>query len=147
MKTLSKTYSLHSSKHFKNLLHFQNSFKFGSQTELKKTALYDFHVNNNAKMVPFAGFSMPVQYGKFGVGDSTIHTRKNASVFDVSHMGQLKFTGSDVVPFLESILVSSIKPLKLNQAKYTLMTNQKGGIIDDLIVGNRVESKVSMSVL
>ena len=87
-------------------------------------------------MVEFGGWSMPVQY-KDSISDSTVHTRQNASLFDVSHMGQLRFYGKNRIEFLESILVSSIKPLKENQVKYTLMCNEHGGAIDDLVVSNR----------
>ena len=61
---------------------------------MKQTALYEFHVANGGKMVDFAGYAMPVQYGKTSIIDSTKHTRQNASIFDVSHMGQLKFYGN-----------------------------------------------------
>jgi len=112
--------------------------QFCEQTkELKKTKLYDFHCNNGGKMVDFAGFSMPVQYKNLSIMESTIFTRKSSSLFDVSHMGQIKFYGKDRIKFLEHILVGNIGILKSNQVKYSLMLNNNGGIIDDLVIANR----------
>jgi len=110
---------------------------FGTtDSQLKRTKLCDFHKANGGKMVDFAGFYMPVQYSDLSIQESTLHTRQNASIFDVSHMGQLRFYGSDRVEFLEHILVGSVKPLKSNQVKYSLMCNPNGGIIDDLVFAN-----------
>jgi aminomethyltransferase len=102
---------------------------------LKKTPLYDFHVDVGGKMVDFAGYAMPVQYPA-GVLKSHSHTRTagKASLFDVSHMGQLRITGADRVRFLESIVVGDLDALSHGEAKLSLITNDKGGIIDDCVI-------------
>eukprot|EP01084_Bolivina_argentea_P064325 117331_1 len=121
---------------------------FGTaESQLKKTKLCNFHKANGGKLVDFAGFYMPVQYNNMSIQDSTLHTRKNASIFDVSHMGQLRFYGTDRIEFLEHILVGSAKPLKPNQVKYSLMCNQDGGIIDDLVFANIAENDYHYMVI
>ena len=103
------------------------------QEDLKRTVLYDFHVDHGAKMVPFCGWSMPVQY-KDGVLNSHHHTRTHASIFDVSHMLQFKLHGKDRVKCLESLVVADIEGLKEHQGTLSLFTNEEGGIRDDLII-------------
>jgi len=119
----------------------QSSFirRFGSQSgNTKKTVLNEFHRSKGGKMVEFAGYDMPVVYNDMGFIESTKYTRTNASLFDVSHMGQIFFKGKNRINFLEWLVVSSIESLKENQCKYTLMCNENGGVIDDLIVNNRL---------
>jgi aminomethyltransferase len=106
------------------------------ESALKKTFLYDLHVTLGGKMVDFAGWSLPVQYSSLPIIQSCLHTRSNASLFDVSHMQQLRVLGKFRTEFLERVTVSSIGALKPNQGRYTLMTNEQGGIVDDLIVTN-----------
>ncbi|CAI5725169.1 unnamed protein product [Peronospora destructor] len=108
---------------------------FSSSAELKKTPLYDLHVSLGGKMVPFAGYSMPVQYSA-GVLQSHLHTREQgkASLFDVSHMGQLRITGKDRLQFLENVVVGDLQALDSGEAKLSLITNDKGGIIDDCVI-------------
>ncbi|KAG9412739.1 hypothetical protein AC1031_015639 [Aphanomyces cochlioides] len=103
-------------------------------SSLKKTALYDLHKELGGKMVDFAGYLMPVQYPA-GILKSHNHTRTLglASLFDVSHMGQLRITGKDRVRFLESIVVGDIASLATGESKLSLITNDKGGIIDDCV--------------
>ncbi|CAK4072448.1 unnamed protein product [Aphanomyces euteiches] len=103
-------------------------------SSLKKTALYDLHKELGGKMVDFAGYLMPVQYPA-GILKSHNHTRTLglASLFDVSHMGQLRITGKDRVRFLESIVVGDIVSLTTGESKLSLITNDKGGIIDDCV--------------
>ncbi|KAF9420577.1 hypothetical protein BGZ94_009089 [Podila epigama] len=101
---------------------------------LKKTVLHDYHVENGGKMVPFAGWSMPVQYSNLGVGASHAWTRNNASVFDVSHMLATRITGKDRVKFYESITVADIENLPVGSSTLSVFTNENGGIIDDTIV-------------
>ncbi|KCV72909.1 glycine cleavage system T protein [Fonticula alba] len=102
---------------------------------IKKTPLYDFHVEKGAKMVPFAGWSMPVQYADLPIGASHVHTRTAASVFDVSHMLQFELHGNDRERFLEGLTVADLSSLDDNgSAALTVFTNENGGIIDDLIV-------------
>lgn len=84
-------------------------------------------------MVPFCGWSMPVQY-KDGVIVSHNHTRTEASIFDVSHMLQFKLHGKDRIKFLESLVVADIDGLKENQGTLSVFTNEQGGIKDDLII-------------
>ncbi|XP_038666731.1 aminomethyltransferase, mitochondrial [Scyliorhinus canicula] len=105
----------------------------GGTESLKKTALYEFHVSKGARMVEFAGWSMPVQYKDSHIS-SHLHTRQHSSLFDVSHMLQSKVTGKDRVKFMESLVVGDISELQDNQGTLSLFTNEKGGIKDDLIV-------------
>lgn len=104
-----------------------------------KTCLYDFHVASGGKMVDFAGYAMPVQYMSMGISASHNHTRTNCSLFDVSHMLQTRVHGKDRFDFIESLTVADAKSLKANHGALTLFTNEKGGIIDDLIVTNAEE--------
>ncbi|XP_029185904.2 aminomethyltransferase, mitochondrial-like isoform X1 [Acropora millepora] len=106
--------------------------------DLKKTALHDFHLELGGKMVPFCGWSMPVQY-KEGVLPSHLHTRQEASLFDVSHMLQLKVHGNDRVKFLEGLVVADIQGLPDNTGSLSLFTTDRGGIIDDLIINKTPE--------
>ncbi|KAJ0395138.1 hypothetical protein ATCC90586_003602 [Pythium insidiosum] len=110
---------------------------FSDVGQLKKTPLYDFHVDIGGKMVEFAGYAMPVQYPA-GVLKSHNHTRTPgmASLFDVSHMGQLRITGADRVRFLEQIVVADLAALQPGEAKLSLITNEQGGIIDDCVITN-----------
>ena len=102
--------------------------------ETKKTALYDYHKSLGAKFVPFAGYEMPVQYS-YGIVEEHKLTRSNAGLFDVSHMGQLSIEGNeDLAAELEKIIPTDLKSIKLNQSKYSFLTNENGGIYDDLIV-------------
>lgn len=86
-------------------------------------------------MVPFAGYSMPVQYAD-GIRESHLWTRSNAGLFDVSHMGQVRIHGKDGVNFLERIVVGDIKGLQERRGGLSVMTTDSGGIIDDTIVSN-----------
>ena len=107
---------------------------------LAKTALYDLHVSLGGKMVPFAGYALPVQYPA-GVLASHLHTRAPgcASLFDVGHMGQLKWRGKDRVAFLERVTVADVAGLKPRASALTLVTLPTGGILDDSIVSNHSE--------
>ncbi|XP_058028713.1 aminomethyltransferase, mitochondrial [Ahaetulla prasina] len=105
------------------------------QENLKQTPLYDFHRHHGGKMVDFAGWSLPVQYTHSHL-DSHLHTRQHCSLFDVSHMLQTKVFGRDRVKFIENLVVGDIAELKPDQGTLSLFTNEKGGIIDDLIVTN-----------
>jgi aminomethyltransferase len=101
-----------------------------SQT-LLQTPLHDRHVALGARMVPFAGWEMPVQYE--GVIQEHRAVRTDAGVFDVSHMGELEVEGPRAHAFLQSLLSNDLDKLEPGQAQYTLLTNEGGGIIDDLI--------------
>ena len=102
--------------------------------QIQKTALYDYHKSLGAKFVPFAGYEMPVQYSS-GIVEEHKLTRAKAGLFDVSHMGQLLIEGKDDLAIeLEKIIPTDLKKIKLNQSKYSFLTNENGGIYDDLIV-------------
>ena len=105
---------------------------------LKRTPLHALHVGLGAKMVQFAGYDMPVQYPT-GILTEHQHTRAAAGLFDVSHMGQIRLTGkggASPAKALEALVPGDIQGLKLGQMRYTQFTNEKGGIIDDLMVAN-----------
>jgi len=87
-------------------------------------------------MVNFAGYSMPVEYSSLGIIPSHLHTRKDCSLFDVSHMLQTKVVGKDRFDFIESLTVADVHSLRTNVGSLTLFTNENGGIEDDLIVTN-----------
>ncbi|MCS7007850.1 MAG: glycine cleavage system aminomethyltransferase GcvT, partial [Gaiellaceae bacterium] len=99
---------------------------------LQRTPLYARHVALGARMVPFAGFEMPVQYEGVIVEHRAV--RADCGVFDVSHMGELHVDGPTAASFLQSTLSNDIERLADNEAQYTLLTNERGGIVDDLIV-------------
>ena len=102
--------------------------------QIQKTTLYDYHKRLGAKFVPFAGYEMPVQYSS-GIVEEHKLTRAKAGLFDVSHMGQLLIEGKDDLAIeLEKIIPTDLKKIKLNQSKYSFLTNENGGIYDDLIV-------------
>ena len=108
---------------------------FGAEaSELKKTPLYDFHVSRGGKMVPFAGWSMPLVYDDLSISKSTLHTRKLVSLFDVSHMSQLALSGPDAERLLEHSTVADARKLSNGSATLSMFTNARGGIIDDCIV-------------
>lgn len=104
--------------------------------ELHKTPLWNLHVQAGGKMVPFAGYDMPVQYDGMGVLKEHLHTRTAAGLFDVSHMGQAVLTGKDADPAiaLEKMVPGDIIGLAPGQMRYTVLLNDDGGIIDDLMV-------------
>ena len=102
--------------------------------EIKETSLINLHKSHGAKLVEFAGYSMPIQYTD-GILNEHKFTRSNCGVFDVSHMGQLFIYGAeDLTIDLEKIFPIDLKILKINQSKYSFLMNDKGGIYDDLII-------------
>ncbi|MEH6567627.1 MAG: glycine cleavage system aminomethyltransferase GcvT [Halioglobus sp.] len=100
---------------------------------LLTTPLDALHRELGAKMVPFAGYDMPVQYPT-GIIKEHLHTRENAGLFDVSHMGQVIIEGADVASALESIVPCDVHGLAINGQTYALFTNESGGVLDDLII-------------
>ncbi len=102
-----------------------------SDEALRRTPLHDRHVALGARMVPFAGWEMPVQYE--GVIPEHLAVRRDRGVFDVSHMGQLHVEGPKQADLLQSLLSNDLSRLGDGQAHYTLLTNERGGIVDDLI--------------
>src|SRR5215510_14201096 len=99
---------------------------------LLRTPLHDRHVALGARMVPFAGWEMPVQYE--GVIQEHRAVREDAGAFDVSHMGELEVEGPRATELLQSLLSNDLSRIEPGQAQYTLLTNERGGIVDDLIV-------------
>src|SRR5438874_1933516 len=99
---------------------------------LKRTPFYDFHVAHGAKMVDFAGWEMPLMYR--GIVDEHEQTRRSGSIFDVSHMGRLYFSGKDVVAFLNRVLTRNVSEQRVGQSRYSLVCNESGGVMDDVIV-------------
>ena len=103
---------------------------------LLKTPLNDLHISLGARMVPFAGYSMPVQYPA-GLMAEHHHTRNAAGLFDVSHMGQLCLVGSDAAAAFESLIPVDVIDLPVGKQRYGLLLNDQGGIIDDLMFFKR----------
>jgi aminomethyltransferase len=98
---------------------------------LQRTPLYDRHVALGARMVPFAGWEMPVQYT--GVIEEHRAVRTDAGVFDVSHMGEFEVEGPRAHELLQGLVSNDLDRIEQGQAQYTLLTNERGGIVDDLI--------------
>ena len=101
---------------------------------LKKLPLDSWHRGLGARMVPFAGYEMPVQFE--GVMAEHLWTRDNAGLFDVSHMGQVQLDGEGAADALEAIVPGNISALGTGKIRYTLLLAQDGGILDDLMVTN-----------
>ncbi|ORC53587.1 glycine cleavage system protein T [Pseudomonas floridensis] len=106
-----------------------------STESLLTTPLHALHRELGAKMVPFAGYDMPVQYPA-GVMKEHLHTRAHAGLFDVSHMGQIRLTGTDAAQALETLVPVDIIDLPVGMQRYAMFTNETGGILDDLMVAN-----------
>nr|WP_221237177.1 glycine cleavage system aminomethyltransferase GcvT [Roseospira goensis] len=102
---------------------------------MRTVPLDALHRALGAKMVPFAGYAMPVQYPAGVLAEHT-HTRTKASLFDVSHMGQVRLTGTDPAAALERLVPGALRALKPGRQRYTLLTTETGGIRDDLMVAN-----------
>ncbi len=104
-----------------------------SDESLQVTPLHALHRELGARMVPFAGYDMPVQY-PLGVMKEHLHTRSQAGLFDVSHMGQILLSGPDAASALETLVPVDIIDLPVGMQRYALFTNAEGGILDDLMV-------------
>src|SRR2546430_16250541 len=111
---------------------------------LLRTPLYDRHVEAGARLVPFAGWEMPVQYQ--GVIPEHLAVRRDCGVFDVSHMGELEIEGSRARELIQSLLSNDLDRIGPGQAQYTLLTNEEGGIVDDLIVYERDPERLLLIV-
>ena len=99
---------------------------------LKRTPFYDFHVAMGGRLVDFAGWEMPIMYR--GIVDEHEQTRRSGSIFDVSHMGRLQFSGKDATAFLNRVLTRNVTEQKIGQSRYSLVCNPAGGVMDDIIV-------------
>lgn len=106
-----------------------------STEPLLKTPLHALHLELGARMVPFAGYDMPVQY-PLGVMKEHQHTRDQAGLFDVSHMGQIRLSGANAAKALETLVPVDIIDLPVGMQRYAMFTNKSGGILDDLMVAN-----------
>ncbi|HEX7969973.1 MAG TPA: glycine cleavage system aminomethyltransferase GcvT [Stellaceae bacterium] len=106
-----------------------------AETALHRTPLHRLHLSLGAKMVPFAGYDMPVQYPA-GIMAEHLHARAKAGLFDVSHMGQMRLAGAEAAAALEALVPGDIAGLAPGRMRYTLFTNDAAGILDDLMVTN-----------
>ncbi len=113
--------------------------KNNKSEELLKTPLNLLHTDLNARMVPFAGYDMPVQYPT-GIRKEHDHTRTSASLFDISHMGQINITGKNVASLLENLVPGEIQGLEEFHQRYSVLTNDNGGILDDLMITRLTDS-------
>lgn len=116
-----------------------------STETLLKTPLHALHIELGARMVPFAGYDMPVQY-PLGVMKEHLHTRDQAGLFDVSHMGQIRLTGANAAKALETLVPVDIIDLPVGMQRYAMFTNDQGGILDDLMVANLGNDEVFLVV-
>lgn len=112
--------------------------------DLLRTPLHAWHVANKGRMVPFAGWEMPVQYA--GIIPEHTAVRTGCGLFDVSHMGRLEFTGPDVLPLLEAVFTNSVAGMKAGQVRYGLVCRENGGILDDVLVYRWGPGEFSMVV-
>lgn len=106
----------------------------------KKTPLYDCHVNRKGRIVPFAGYLLPVQY-ETGVIAEHMAVRQNAGLFDVSHMGEILISGKDALEFLQLLLTNDFSKMTIGGVKYSPMCYENGGVVDDLLVYKQAEDK------
>jgi aminomethyltransferase len=112
---------------------------------MKNTPFTSMHISLGAKMAEFAGYNMPISYT--GINDEHAAVRNNAGVFDVSHMGEFILKGENALDLIQRLTTNDASKLKAGQAQYSCMTNEKGGIIDDLIIYCIEENKAYMIVV
>ena len=103
-----------------------------SEQSLKRTCLHQEHVKRNAKMVPFGGWEMPVQYSSIVEEHKAVRTK--AGLFDVSHMGEFEISGSNAAVFTQYLTANDVSRLGIGRGQYSLFLNEHGGVIDDIIV-------------
>lgn len=135
---LSKLVSLSAKPKIGNYVYKSITRSATTDDNLLKTAFFDLHNSLGGKMVPFAGYALPVQYEGLGVMKEHLHTRADgcAGLFDVSHMGQIRWHGKDAVKFIEKVVVGDIAALKEGEGKLSLIVNENGGIVDDTVITN-----------
>lgn len=109
---------------------------------LLRTPFYQFHLDHGGKMVPFAGWEMPIRYGS--IIEEHHQVRRSGGVFDVSHMGRLRFTGRDARLFLDHVCTRAIDDMTAGQCRYSLVCNEQGGCRDDVLVYRLGESEFLM---
>jgi len=103
-----------------------------STAQLAQTPLHDWHAAHGGRLVDFAGWSMPVQYGS--IVEEHQATREAVGLFDISHMGRVLLNGPDVAPFLDRLMTRSVTDMKPQQIRYSLACNETGGVLDDVLV-------------
>ncbi|HQV62153.1 MAG TPA: glycine cleavage system aminomethyltransferase GcvT, partial [Chitinophagaceae bacterium] len=109
---------------------------------IKNTPFSNKHIALGAKMAPFAGYNMPISYT--GINDEHAAVRRNAGVFDVSHMGEFILKGDKALDLIQRVTSNDASKLKAGQAQYSCLPNETGGIVDDLLVYCIEENKVYM---
>ncbi len=114
-----------------------------SEMELKKTPLNAAHRELGGRMVDFGGWDMPVQYPA-GVIEEHMRCRTRAGLFDVSHMGEIWVDGRDAIAFVNRLTTNDVTKLVDGQAHYSALTNEQGGVVDDLLVYRFAEEKVAV---
>src|SRR5689334_23775293 len=112
---------------------------------MKSTALTSLHISLGAKMVPFAGYNMPVSYT--GLNEEHLCVRNGVGVFDVSHMGEFILKGDKALELIQRVTSNDASKLKAGQAQYSCLPNENGGIVDDLLIYCLEENKVYMLVV
>ncbi len=111
---------------------------------LKRTPLYSSHLELKARMVPFAGYDMPVQY--VGLLEETRACRKDIGLFDVSHMGQFSIQGKAALEEVQKLVTNDLSKIQIGQAQYNMLCNEAGGVIDDLVIYRRGEEHIYICV-
>lgn len=106
---------------------------------LKRTALFEEHVRLGGRLIDFGGWELPVQYS--GVMDEHLTCRSSAGIFDVSHMGEIHVEGPDAESFLNYLVSNNVSKLEVKQAQYTVMCNEEGGVVDDLVIYRRAKDR------
>ncbi|GIY84971.1 aminomethyltransferase, mitochondrial [Caerostris darwini] len=134
--------SLFSKVTISSLNGIQCSKNISSSSAVKKLDLHEFHEDRGAKFTEFGGYLMPISYKDQSIVESHLFTRSHASIFDVSHMLQTYIKGKNCAKFIEELVVSDIENLNVNQSTLTLMTNDRGGIIDDMIVTKAAQDEL-----
>jgi aminomethyltransferase len=112
---------------------------------MKETSFTKKHIALGAKMAEFAGYNMPISYS--GINDEHFTVRNNAGVFDVSHMGEFILKGPDALELIQRVTTNDASKLSSGKAQYSCLTNDEGGIVDDLIVYCLEENKAYMLVV
>jgi len=116
-----------------------------TDVESKKTPIYDRHIAEGARMIPFAGWIMPVQYRGIIAEHKAVRTA--AGLFDIGHMGQVDVTGPDALAFLQYLTPNDVAALEHAQAHYSLLPNKEGGVVDDIIIYRRPHGDGYMVVI
>ncbi|MCA9080969.1 MAG: glycine cleavage system protein T, partial [Planctomycetaceae bacterium] len=99
---------------------------------MHKTALHDWHTAHGARMMEFAGWDMPIQYST--ISEEHHAVRQHVGLFDIAHMGRLTFSGPDAEAFLDRLLTNDLRRIKPGQVRYSLVCNERGGILDDVLI-------------